>query len=664
MKGGVLSSQHIISAAAAFSRALPALFLLVLARPALKAESIEEQIAQHFRAGVEASRSGQLDRAVQEYKTVLRLDPTLSEAHANLGLAYHSLGDYKLAIAEFETALSRKPEIASARFFLGIDYLKLGYPAQAVPHLQAIRRTQPSNREAVRALATCYRDLEEYGNAAEQLRIISSLERGKAGALYDEAHGYLDLAKSVAGSMSQRYRDTAWANRLGGDLLADSLRWTDAAVLYRKALQIAPNDAAIHASLGQTYLNQGDLALAGQEFQNALRLDPCDETSLLGMAELQLSSGAADAALGYIQKAWSVSPAFLHRIERFPVVKLSPESAQRLAAGLEKLADSPARHFLLGALYSISGAEEKAQIQSAALARDLGTSRRTEEHSDATAANGCESHRYLACVKALEKQEHRSAASDLRLGEALFALGDDARSAGAFEHAIAEGSEGAAARYWLARTYKRLAGDTFTELLQQFPDSALSYQFRAESDQLREAYDEAARNYQTAIRLRPDDPELHEKLSQVYLEKKMFAQADQELTRAIELDPGRARSLYLLGRSRLSQHQDRESVPFLQKALRLDPTLLEAHIALGQAYMRLKQPASALPELQKAAAIDLHGDVHYLLYLAYRDLGKNETAQKALARSQELRNSLAAKQRAMLVDAIENKRTSEVVDSQ
>ncbi len=32
--------------------------------------------------------------------------------------------------------------------------------------------------------------------------------------------------------MSQRYQNSAWANRLAGDLLAESLRWTDAALLY------------------------------------------------------------------------------------------------------------------------------------------------------------------------------------------------------------------------------------------------------------------------------------------------------------------------------------------------------------------------------------------------------------------------------------------------
>jgi tetratricopeptide (TPR) repeat protein len=87
--------------------------------------------------------------------------------------------------------------------------------------------------------------------------------------------------------------------------------------------------------------------------------------------------------------------------------------------------------------------------------------------------------------------------------------------------------------------------------------------------------------------------------------------------------------------------------------LRRDPTLLEACAALGQAYMRLRQPDLALPQLEKAAPIDFHGDLHYLLYVAYRELGRNDLAQKALARSQQLRRNLAAKSQARIAGIID-----------
>ena len=55
----------------------------------------------HFRAGQEALRQGELTQAKEEFSKVLALDPDLVEARVNLGLAYHSLGEYNLAASNF-----------------------------------------------------------------------------------------------------------------------------------------------------------------------------------------------------------------------------------------------------------------------------------------------------------------------------------------------------------------------------------------------------------------------------------------------------------------------------------------------------------------------------------------------------------------------------------
>jgi tetratricopeptide (TPR) repeat protein len=148
--------------------------------------------------------------------------------------------------------------------------------------------------------------------------------------------------------------------------------------------------------------------------------------------------------------------------------------------------------------------------------------------------------------------------------------------------------------------------------------------------------------------LRPGEPELHEALGEILLKKKTYDEAQAELETSLRLDPSRAHTLYLLGRLHVQKRENEEAIPYLEKALRYQPDLPEACGLLGTAYVRLGQYAKAIPELEKAVDIDFYGEIHYQLYMAYRKLDKLELADKALARSQELRRDSAAEHQAMV----------------
>ena len=117
---------------------------------------------------------------------------------------------------------------------------------------------------------------------------------------------------------------------------------------------------------------------------------------------------------------------------------------------------------------------------------------------------------------------------------------------------------------------------------------------------------------------------------------------------ALALKPGDARGLYLVGNWYIAERQPQQAIPYLERSLRFDPGLLGARAALGKAYLRTSQAALAAPELKKATALDHYGDLHYLLYEAYRYLGKKDLAQTALAQSQELRQKSLAEDRAKI----------------
>jgi tetratricopeptide (TPR) repeat protein len=151
------------------------------------------------------------------------------------------------------------------------------------------------------------------------------------------------------------------------------------------------------------------------------------------------------------------------------------------------------------------------------------------------------------------------------------------------------------------------------------------------------------------VQLRPDEPELHEAFGEFYLDNHHDEEAEAELQKALSLDPSRTKALYLLGRLYVLNRENEKALPYLERALRLQPNLNEASGLLGTAYVRMGRYEDAIPKLEKAAALDHFGNLHYQLFLAYRKLGQTELAQKALARSQELRRSSLEHDQALIL---------------
>jgi tetratricopeptide (TPR) repeat protein len=235
------------------------------------------------------------------------------------------------------------------------------------------------------------------------------------------------------------------------------------------------------------------------------------------------------------------------------------------------------------------------------------------------------------------------------LGKTNFTLQHYEAAADALAQVQGATKENAEASYWLERTYQALGAEAYARLQESFPDAWRTHQLRAEGYGLRQDVDDAIKEYQVALRLRPNESALHDALGELYLNNHTDEDAQRELERALELDPSRTHALYLLGSLYVQKRENEKALSYLERALRLQPDLTEASGLLGTAYVRLGQFANAIPKLEKAAPLDHYGNVHYQLYLAYRKLGQAELAQKALARSQDLRRSSLERDQALIM---------------
>ncbi len=86
------------------------------------------------------------DRAIAEFKQVVRLLPQMPGVHYNLGGALFGKGQFRQAEAAFRIALSLDPGHLEARYFLGLTLRELGRPAEALQEMQALLRAGPRDR--------------------------------------------------------------------------------------------------------------------------------------------------------------------------------------------------------------------------------------------------------------------------------------------------------------------------------------------------------------------------------------------------------------------------------------------------------------------------------------------------------------------------------------
>ena len=90
-----------------------------------------EALSQAFAAGIEASRSGDYDVALEAFRSALDLSPTCLECHYNLAIAYTELGRFADAEVEFQSVLLLREDYAAAYYGLSSIYTRQGRAVEA-----------------------------------------------------------------------------------------------------------------------------------------------------------------------------------------------------------------------------------------------------------------------------------------------------------------------------------------------------------------------------------------------------------------------------------------------------------------------------------------------------------------------------------------------------
>jgi tetratricopeptide (TPR) repeat protein len=252
------------------------------------------------------------EEAEQSFRTVIRLDPKSPMGYTNLGVLLSKVGRLEDAAAAFREAQALDPKSFTALLGLGTCLEALHKPAEAAVYLQRAWDLHPGDFQAGYELALA---LHETKQPAEAKKFVNQIT---APPDPESTVKYYSLAAAVAedlkefGAASEFYR-RAYAISPGSYEIYVALARSTFAAGTTPSKTVLPSppenlSASQNLALGVLLSSNGSYELAIPRFEEALRLDPANETATASLAFAYKNGGKTLAAIDLIRRAVKERP--------------------------------------------------------------------------------------------------------------------------------------------------------------------------------------------------------------------------------------------------------------------------------------------------------------------------------------------------------------------
>jgi predicted Zn-dependent protease len=292
-----------------------------------------------YYAGLAAEASGQIDRAIEEYRYSIRASSGGTDARIRLARLHLAEGKPEQALTALQHNVASSPNDLAGVLIELETLARLGM-AQHLPN-RLLSAIQPAAvwGHAVAALASGAR---RRGGPQASLATIVGADR-------------LDLSAPASAPALES---------LVQDLVAVA-RIEDAVARAQESLEAQPNLAAFHVIYGFALAASGtDPSRVRAAYDRALELEPENARALAGIARMAASNGDAQTALGLFERASAASPDEPEYdralAEQLVLLGRSDEAETRLADLLSRHATDAQAASQLAALLEARAAERQA----------------------------------------------------------------------------------------------------------------------------------------------------------------------------------------------------------------------------------------------------------------------------------------------------------------
>jgi len=349
------------------------LLLLVFAPfAALQAQTVtdanDSRVQELYAQAKAEEANGDLQGATASYESLLRIAPRLPAAYNNLGALYLRQRDYRKAAEILEKGLKLDPKMSSAAALLGIARFEMGDFAGARRNLEAALRANPKDDNAELYLANDLIKLGELNPAVDHLRQLSQRQPANQEIWYLLGKVHMKLSEQALSKLNEIDPNSVWVHEISGEIMEGMKNFEGALIEYKKAVEMAPEQAGTHYALGNAYWSLRMWDAATEQFNVELVNDPANCLAHWKIGNIVLEQHAnSEEALVAVQKALDICPTLMQaRLDRARAL-INLERHSEAVKDLEMVERSdpaePAPHFLLAQAYRAVGRTQEAQAE-------------------------------------------------------------------------------------------------------------------------------------------------------------------------------------------------------------------------------------------------------------------------------------------------------------
>ena len=191
--------------------------------------------------------------------------------------------------------------------------------------------------------------------------------------------------------------------------------------------------------------------------------------------------------------------------------------------------------------------------------------------------------------------------------------------------------------YHRGRAHMLVSKESYEQMYKADPQSWRVHQALAQSFVEADRLEDAAKECEIALQLRPSEPGLHEELGDIYWKQNQLEKAESSFGDELKLDGESLSATYKLAVVSLERSKPEATVTLLNELLRRAPKYPDARYQLGRAEAQLGQVDAAIGSFsavvadpRQAADVEAVRQSYYQLAQLYRRAGRPDDSRTAL----------------------------------